>query len=43
MKIISQYIQELNLFFNKALRNRTTLDSSAIKEARWRTLIRDEE
>jgi hypothetical protein len=43
MKIVSPFIQELNLFFDEALRNGTALDPSVIEEARWRTPIGDKE
>jgi hypothetical protein len=43
MKIVSPYIQELNLFFDETLRNGTALDPSVIEEARWRTPIGDKE
>jgi len=43
MKIVSPFIQELNLFFDDALSKGTALDPSVIEEARWRTPIGDKE
>lgn len=43
MKIVSPFIQELNLFFDDALSKGTASDPSVIEEARWRTPIGDKE
>jgi len=43
IKTASPFIQELNLFFDKASSKATALDPSVIEEARWRTPIGDKE